>query len=453
MASLLLGGLIALAAAASSKSKDESPKPKPAASQGTKVPDTNTYDASSLVYIPEASMDKHPGNLPTHVPVYGDPETDPHMANTYKWQKDAWQTKETGSFEDNFHEYTEDSTSTIRNRMRPEGLLPHFKRKLQSTLYIPAQEPYEFKPPKAELMFEEMHGSPWFQQNNVHGGGPYYLYDDRYAQMSAKSNSAQGARDDYTLWDDPKAAACKTKTDLELDNEEARYIQEQGGQCTSGWFGTKGITQRFEGYHPRVRVFPRKESYMSTNPQLYDRPGIADVGPEGGKVAQLGRYEVPSNADVDEYHVEPLPTDAPAPRQARLGSVVLKNTYRSCTNVAYANHGALDLGEGADAETGRRVNRNVPPVTKKQLLTNTASSMNFMNYDDTQKLTGRNPLMEVVTRRVTPNVRMDIDESLLAPYLSNPYTQPITNLQYPMNQSCGKVEATEGLPAYAMASA
>lgn len=451
MASLLLGGLVALAAAASSKDGKKDTQPTPTQSnQGTMVP----QDESSLVYIPEASMDKHPGNLPTHVPVYGDPETDPGMANTYKWKQDAWKEKSTGSFEDNFHEYTDDTTSSIRNRLRPDGLLPHFKRKLQSTLYIPAQEPYEFKPPKSELMFEEMHGSPWFKQNNVHGSGPYYLYDDRYAQMSAKSNSAQGARDNYTLWEDPKAAECKTKTDVELESAENQYMQDQGaGDCTSGWFGTKGITQRFEGYHPRTRIFPRKESYMSRNPVLFDRPGIADGGPENAKIATLGRYEVPSNSDIAEYHVEPLPTDAPGYRQARLGSVVLKNTYRSCTNVAYANHGALDLGDGADAGSSERgVNRNIPPVTKKQLLTNTASSMNYMNFDDTGKLTGRNPLHQTITRKVTPDIRMDIDETLLAPYLSNPWTQPITNLQYPMNQSCGKVEATEGLPAYASLS-
>lgn len=450
MASLLVAGLLAVAAASVSKSK---PKTNALPPPPRQQPRKQFSQAAPPVYIPEASMDRHPGNLPTHTPVYGDPATDPEMANAYNWQSNAWKDPKTDSFEDSFHEFTQDNSSTIRNRNMPEGLLPHFKSKLQSTLYIEPQTPYEFKPPKSELTFQEMHGTPWVKQNNVHGDGPFYLYDERYAQMSSKSNSALGARDDYSLWDNPDAAKCRTKQQTELDTAEAAYIDDNGDACTTGWFGTKGITKKFEGFHPRARIFPRAESFMSTNPQLYDYAGIADVGPEGSKIGQLGRFEVPSNADVDEYHVEALPNSAPAFREARQGTVVLKDTKRQFTNIPYSNHGMLDLGDNSSMGQEQRTNRNVPGVTKKQLMTNAASTMNFLNYDDTQKLTTRNPLEQVITRRVTPSIRNEIDETLLAPYLSNPFTQPITNMQYPINQSCGVVAATVGLetdlPAYA----
>lgn len=84
MSSVLVSGLIALAAAASAKSSSKKKNAEPV-QQLPPVP-----DPSSLVYIPEASMAKHPGNLPTHVPVLSNPETDPETANTYNWKSDAW---------------------------------------------------------------------------------------------------------------------------------------------------------------------------------------------------------------------------------------------------------------------------------------------------------------------------------------------------------------------------
>lgn len=447
MASLIVGSLIALAAAASSSSKkSDAPRLGNAShrrqpvSGGTVLPD---------VYIPEASQDKHPANLPTHTPVYGAPETAPEMANAYNWKPDAWAKKNTGSFEDQFHEFTEDSPSTIKNSNMPDGLVPHFKRKTQSTYYTEPLTPYEYKPPKAEIPFEQLHGSPWIAQNNVDGAPPSYLYDDRYAQMSLKENTGLGGRDGYSLWDDPVAAAAKSKQDIELGDAESEYFTGQG-DGTQGWFGTRGITQRFEGYHPRDRIFPYKESFMSTNPQLYDRPGVPDIGPEGNVVPQMGRYEMPDNTDVTEYHVESLPTASVVDAGPRLGAVVLKNTYRESTNIPYAGNGGDELDATSDVCASKRVNGNIPPVTKKQLLTNTASSMNFMNYDETDKLVGRNPIFNYTLHKVTPQIIQDIDESLIKPHLANPFTEKITNLQYPMNLTCGKVEATT-MPAYASA--
>ena len=449
MASLLASGLIALAAAASAASGGK--KSKSSKRSTASMPLPPVPDPSGLVYIPEASMSKHPGNLPSHKPILADPSTDPETANTYNWQPDAWKQKKTGDFMDSFHLYTQDTPATIRNPMNPDGLLPHFKRKLQSTNYIEPQDPYEFKPPKSEIRFEELHGDPFIAQNNVHGNGPIYLMDNRYAEMSSKDNSGSGKLDTWSLWENPKAAAMKSKMDIEMEEVEKEYFMD-GVDGTGGWGGSKGITKRFEGFHPRDRLFPRKESYMSRNPQLYDYPGVVDKGVESQQIAQLGRYEVPGNADVDEYYVEPLPTASRTEMGPRIGTVVLKNQYRESTNIPYASHGGKDLNMIADAQGNRRVNPNIPPVTKKQLLTETASINRALNYQG-EHLVSRNPTFNHSTRRVTPTIINEIDETLLQPYLANPYSQRITNLQYPKNLSCGKVAATESndVPAYATA--
>lgn len=442
MASLLLAGLIGLAAASSAKKSKAQDLPAPAVYNQQSAP----------VYVPQASMSRHPANLPTHTPVLANPETDPESANTIQWQPDAWNQQKNGTFLDMFHELSIDNASTIRNTNMPDGLIPQFKRKLQSTYYTEPLDPYEFNQPKREVPFEELHGSPWVADENVNGNGPMYLMDSRYAEMSSRSNAGSGAMDGYSLWDNPRAVAMKSRQEIELADAEAQYFTEHGVDGTQGWGGTKGITKRHEGYHPRDRLFPYKESYMSKNPQLYDYPGVVDSGPEGQTIGQLGRYEAPGNADVDEYYVEPLPTSSLVDKGPRIGQVILKNQYRESTNIPYAGNGGNDLNAIADAGGNRRFNPNVPPITKKQLMSETASINNSLNYQADAPV-GRNPLFTYTNRRVTPTIINEIDESLSQPHRSNPFASKLTNLQYPYNTSGGKVEATLGLsniPAYAM---
>jgi len=100
------------------------------------------YDKNNKLYIPQASQSAHPGNLPAVESIYKDPAADPDMVNEHTWD---YNQPDTQSFEDSFHTLqTDNNPEQFINTEHPYGLLPHFKGKNQSTLYIEGLSPMEF---------------------------------------------------------------------------------------------------------------------------------------------------------------------------------------------------------------------------------------------------------------------------------------------------------------------
>lgn len=388
MAELFVLGasLVGLIAASMSKNETENNIPPPPS-----IPEK--------VYIPQGSQDEHPGNLPTVTPVYGNPETAPEMANTREWD---FNEPRTGSFEDAFHSLRIDRRpSDIKNTYMPHGLLPQFRQSTQAPLYIEPLQPSEFKPPKTELYNSEATETPFVKQSGVLVP-PQYANNigRRYATMSKKENGPSGAFNDYTLWNTTESENCDDETNPELRD----------------WYGAKTVTERFEGVHPRVRIFPRKERYMSTKQQFYNRPEHPFSHSQSVS-GRLGRLELPDNLDVTEYTRAPLPNKNKGEQPIRIARIELNRTERPSTNLSWAPQGLLPLNETADVGDGGRFTDINPHV-----------------------------------RRVVPDIRQVIDQDLIQPYMSNPYTPSITNLAAPNNCS-GELPATQmtdDLPAYTM---
>jgi hypothetical protein len=451
---LALTGVVTLAAAAYSQEKKVEPQNPPGE---IAIPDQGAY--SPPVYLPEGSggYGDHPGNLPPVQPIYASPETDPERANGWVWQPEH---KPTGTFEDAFVETTVDTPETIRNSLQPEGQMPSFKRKDQALRYIPAMDPYEFKPPKSELLTDEATESHYTRQGNVTGNHDYStMYGKRYAQTSLRENGPAGALDDYTMWD-TAAGDCKTKQERDLG------IDEESDPGERGWFGARTTTRRYEGEHPRDRIFPRKEGFVSLRQQVFSRPGIPYAAVSGNYNPSLGRYEMPDNEDTTNYMREPMPELHRGPGvPARIENVPIRRTERTTVQYPYAgvpsdtlrgedagrtipvyaretlgelltesaartNNGALGVDTIADCGGSGRVNNNEPRETLKDYVTVTAGAAGYWNQRNAehQAVQYQPDFPGAEVRRVTPDIEMDINPDLIQAYRSNPYAPPITNM-------------------------
>lgn len=436
---------------------------------------------ASPVFVPQQDQGANPSNLPLHQPIYAHPETDPESANDMLWHPEQ---PLTGTFLDQFQEQTIDNVATIRNSNMPDGLLPHFKEGDIGLRYIPAQDPYEFKPPKTELLQEELRGNSFARQNNVHGNLDLStLYGKRYAELNQKGNGPLGALDNYSLWD-TDAGNVPSKMERELGLAE---LTANVDVARRGWGGAKEVTERFEGFHPRTRIFPYKESFMSLRPEIKSRPGIPYLGVAASYNPSLGLLQLPDNEDVTNYTRDMLPTEAQASqREARIMNVPLRRTERttvqypytgapgtvawsqealrpSCintipknmTNTHVMGAGALAADAIADVQacnaegmlTGR-VNNNEPKATLKGYTTITAGAQGYWPQRDatSQAVQYWPDFPGAAVRRVTPDIRMDIDPSLIQAYTSNPYTPAITNMPYPYGV-CGETPSTQFQPA------
>lgn len=391
----------------------------------------------STVYIPQGSQDEHPGNLPTHQPIYALPETEPVVNNAYQWN---WSDPNTGSFEDAFvNRRQTNRPEEIKNSMTPYGLLPHFKASQQSTLYRESLEPAEFKPAKTELTYTESYENPYIRQNNTHGNIDLSSgMGKRYAQQTSRNNGPEGAKDYYTLWNTPTEGNC-----VDTNNVEP---------CLRDWFGAKQAIKKFEGFHPRVRIFPRKERYISTNPTYPMRP---EAGYRGGALdmaPNLGLYQAPDNEDVTLNSRAPLPTShAGGSQQPKIGNVYAKPKNMVTTSVMGV--GGMDLDGIGDAGADNRINNPESRGSLKTLTTISAGAMGYWpqrNADD-QHVQRMPDFPGAPVRRQLPDIRRDIDPDLIAAYRANPYTPAITNMPYPEND-CGmasSVQYTDDLPPYA----
>ena len=330
MASLLvIGGLVALAAGLGSRTS-EPRKPQPQSTQTRPLPRPSPQYMQEAVHVPEDSQGAHPGNLPMHQPIYAHPETDPERANAQLWNLPS-EPVDTGCFLDAFQEMTSDTPQSIKNSNRPEGLLPHFREKDVGLRYIPAQEPYEFRPPKTELFHAELRAATNNRENNVHGNLDYAtMLGKRYAQLNHRGSGPTGALDHYNMWEMP-VGNCPTTQELQTG-----IAAEEVESCERGWFGAKVTTRQHEGEHPRVRIYPRKEGFMSLRQQVFSRGEHGYSGAEHSYNPSLGRYETPDNEDTTLYTREPLPGTHKGPGvPARIEHVPIRRTERATVQYGY----------------------------------------------------------------------------------------------------------------------
>lgn len=319
--------------------------------------------------------------LPDIQPTYINPDYDPSRNIPLK-PKQAL----TGEFEDSFQSIVSDDPKYVTNLFNPLGMTPNQNRR-NGTNYIEALTPFEFKPPKMERPMEWARGEQFYPQNNVHGNQNFTtLVGEKYATWSSKANSSQGALNDVSLWD----------------------MKGMGGEDpeTGGWRGTMMAERKFEGYHPRTRIYPYSERFISTKPVIHSRPGIPYAGIAADYRVPLGIYEPPDNLDVTEYTREPLPTGYDAGDfPVHIGNVDLRGTKR------------------------------------KTCIEEDAGGINHLISDKTSQIIQYYvdfPGAEVT--KVTPEIRMEIDPTIIQGYLANPYTPPITNMPNEVNL----------MPAYAI---
>lgn len=375
--------------------------------------DNDNVYAQERYYVPQGSTEQDPRNLPTVLPYYALPETNPEMMNQRSYH--LGKPKKTGSFLDAFEEtLLIDNVADIKNAWHPNGPQPNIKMKNQSTLYIEAQSPMEFKPPKREVYHSELYRPSNIVDNNVFGNLDYSTgYGKRYAKLSVKENGGLGAKDYYTMWDN------ETKQDP-----------------TVGWFGKGQITRRYHDHLGNLedRVYPPKESYMSTRQEI----GMRIMAPPYAGVAldlapALGRYEFPDNEDVIYYTRAPLPTGGETGDLPTLRPSCINVKTKNMVNTPVYSHGCLDLGTNADIginEDGR-VNNNSARGSLKDFMTLSAANATHLIPNKTRQsmqIWPDFPGCEV--RRVLPDIRRIIDPDILQPYMSNPYTPKITNMPY-----------------------
>ena len=203
------------------------------------------------------------------------------------------------------------------NSLRYEdGITPSFGSTTGKVLRRETLEPHLHKPAKREVLQNVMRLIPQ-PQRNVFGDPSMYTEEHERVLEQTKFTQGSGALDTF------------------MPFEGSQTGQQVG--FSSGQF----ITERYGGLHPRKRFYPSTEYKKGV--QMYGRLGnpseaIGKLGSEWSEgVGPLGAYRMPANAHVSEYEREPMPTDAPGrnPVGARIGSVILKPTYRSETNKPY----------------------------------------------------------------------------------------------------------------------
>lgn len=203
------------------------------------------------------------------------------------------------------------------NSLRYEdGITPSFGSTTGKVLRRETLEPHLFKPAKREVLQNTMRLVPQ-PQRNVFGDPSTYAEEHERVLEQSKFTQGSGALDSYSP-----------------------YEGSNGGQQV-GFSSGQFITERYGGFHPRQRYYPTTEYKKGV--QMYGRLGnpseaTGKLGSEWSEgTGPLGAYRMPTNAHVSEYEREAMPTDAPGrnPVGARIGSVILKPTYRSETNKPY----------------------------------------------------------------------------------------------------------------------
>lgn len=196
----------------------------------------------------------------------------------------------------------------------PDGITPSFGSNTGKVLRPEALPSHLYQPPKREQLQNIMRAPPQ-PQRDVFGAPQNYTEMHQRALEQRKLTSGNGALDTYTPY--------------------------EGGQ-QEGFANGQYMTERHGGFHPRTRFYPSTEYKKGV--QMYGRLGNPSdaIGRPGSTFSQgvgpLGAMRMPRNVHVSEYEREPMPTHAVGhnPVGARIGSVILKPTYRSETTRAYA---------------------------------------------------------------------------------------------------------------------
>lgn len=205
---------------------------------------------------------------------------------------------------------------TVTNDLHPQGLMPWIGRTAHTPLTIDPLESKYFKPPKETVLGEDMYGPPMpspnvFGDKNING-----FIRSSIVDPYTKTNSGSGALNDQRIGAPPPGPGHPVNN--------------------HGFSNGLKMTLRTGGVHPRQRIWREPPS---TRKQLYFRMtnpshAVGRLDSTGGEMRpELGRLEVPFNANTDEYRRDSQPNAGLAMNMKFVPSkVILKCTSRPDTN-------------------------------------------------------------------------------------------------------------------------
>lgn len=285
------------------------------------------------------SWDEH--SLSEVVSYYNRPDTDERDPTRYPEHPANPQVEQdpnllTNAFQARHNTHPADMTSDLL----PHGVEPTVGRTAHWPLYIEAQTPEEFKPPKPTLLESDLRGGPekypW-----VVGTGPATSGIIReHVNQYTKTKSGNGALNHY--WPGQKA-------------------------LSFGFANGAKMTPRFGGFHPRQRIWKQDDMKKARKKQLYFRMGLPSTAvnrfgsiEQKDRPATIGHVRFPNNVTTREWHRPPAPTSglAEGPRQNPF--VVLPRTFAQEQQVCWAAP-AASVNDGKEALRIRPEERNVRP--------------------------------------------------------------------------------------------